>query len=79
MDGVVKDIKIAVPSKNLCLELPSIMNSIGSYRYVVTSKKKKKKKKDAIITQRFQKIHFLEWIYMRNTRARIPLLFKFFA
>lgn len=44
MDGVVKDIKIAVPSKNLCLELPSIMNSIGSYRYVVTSKKKKKKK-----------------------------------
>ena len=45
MDGVVKDIKIAVPSKNLCLELPSIMNSIGSYRYVVTSKKKKKKKR----------------------------------
>ena len=43
MDGVVKDIKIAVPSKNLCLELPSIMNSIGSYRYVVTTKKKKKK------------------------------------
>lgn len=57
MDGVVKDIKIAVPSKNFH-ELPSIMNSIGSYRYVVTSKKKKKN--DAIITQRFQKIHFLE-------------------